>query len=120
MLYRFTKFLMLLLLPLGVTFAQFNPPVVNGTVTYNGQPVEGFILYLSNVDTAGIGSFIRTVETDENGFYQHQVLPTEMKIAAHDTFSYVPWSVTFEAELNQTYTYDIELVKISISYDGFH
>ena len=113
--YKFTNRLRTLAFSLiifsGLAFAQggFGMfPSVSGTVTLNGTPVPNFVLFISPGDTSmGVPAFF--VTTDESGNYNHDILPGNWTIAAHDTFSYKPFSQTITAEGNNTYTVDIAL-----------
>lgn len=104
---RITKTIFIFLMFVGVSLAQLLP-TVNGTVTFDGNPMPNFIVYLST-STSDTTDVRRIVETDENGFFEHTLLPTTTTVAFHDTFSFVPWDTTFDATGSETYTVNIEL-----------
>jgi hypothetical protein len=95
----------------GFTQAQGLPtlPVVKGTVTLDGTPVPYFTVILSASDTTTGIPFL-PIMTDEEGFYQHNLVPGTFTVAIYDTFSYEPFETEIILEMGDTATVDIALV----------
>ncbi len=97
---RLTGIMSVLLILFGTAQAQLFP-TVSGTVTHNGQPVSGFTLFLSPVDTAlNIPGLPQ--QTADDGTYSFNLIPgVDFTITAYDSFSYMPVLEQVRAD-NQT------------------
>jgi len=104
---RYALSFLFLLMTAGMSMAQLNFPTVSGHVTLNGEPVEGFTLLITAEQ--GLEGQHWWVETNAEGYYESNVVPTTITIASYDTFSYQPFSETFTAEVGQDYTVDVAL-----------
>ncbi len=120
--------LLLVISMAGFANAQFggtNFPIVNGTVTLDGNPVPDFTVMVSAVDTA-LGFPFLPITTDENGFFEHNLIQGTFKVATFDSFSYEPFETEITVSWRDTATVDIALtervqdqtVEGSVTFDG--
>ncbi len=120
---KFLTAVVVLTLTFGLVQAQ-QVSRIEGTVTYNGEPMPQFALWVSAADTSLEGP----VWTNMQGKYSFPAIPGTYNLAIMDTFSFQPldYDVTITSVMGEVKTQDFELtarqdlstVSGNISFEG--